>query len=302
MADISMRFHKDMLVCTGSVAATLERQGADVENDLEMITMVEPETIHDVYRVEMSTEAQCLVAETSHLLPAKLLHKRMEKRLPELVQASMELAYTLKAQHVLVELGPTGLPLDSSSKASLVEVRDQYVRSAREFEKFPFDAYLLSGFTGVATLQCALMGLRMVSDKPIFACVTVQADGMLANGRDSLERAVEMMGEYGASVVGIQTGAEPAVAASLVKRVAACSDLPLMVQIDVKERNKRQSYPTPENPYFAAETMFDAIPHLRSAGVQFLRAVGQASPAYTGALSAMARGLDVIDVRGLLED
>lgn len=302
MADIAMRFHRDMLVCSTPVATTLQRQGADVENDLEMITMVEPETIHDIYRVEMSTEAQVLVAETSHLLPARLLHKRLEGRLAELVKASMTLANQQTAQHVLVEMAPTGLPLDPSSKTSLVENRDQYVRAAREFEKYTFDAYLLTGFKDVAMLQCALMGLRKVSDKPIFACVNADAEGMLPNGRETLEDAVQVMQEYGASVVGVQTGAEPAVAAKLVRRMAAVSSLPMMVQIEVGNRNKRQMYATPENPYFSADTMFDAIPHLRSAGVQFLRAVGQATPAYTGALAVVTRGLDVIDVRGLLED
>lgn len=302
MADISLRFHKDMLVCTTPAASSLARQGADVDHDIEMITLVEPESLEDAYRMEMATEAQCLVAETAHLLPAKLLHKRMEQRLSDLVKASMDLVVARKPQHVLVELGPTGLPLDPSSKTSLLEIRDQYVRSAHEFEKHTFDAYLLSGFSDMIDLQCALMGLRKASDRPVLACIDVLADGTVACGRGTLEDATEMMQEYGASVVGIRTSAGPQEAAKLVRRMAAVSNLPLMVQLVVAKHNKRQMYPSAENPYYIPDTMFEAIPHLRSAGVQFIRAVGDATPAYTGALSVVLRGLDVIDVRGILED
>ena len=302
MADIALRFHKDMLVLTTPTRAALERQGVDVDHDLEMVMMVEPESLQDVYRVEMATQAQCLVTETANLLPARLLHKKLEKRLCDLVKVSMELALEQKAQHVIVELGPTGLPLDPSSKTSLVENRDQYVRAAHEFEVYPFDAYLLNDFTRADALKCALMGLRKASDKPVMASVVVGEDGLLPDGKTTLEDAVAVMQEYEASVAGIRTKADPQRAAALAKRMAASCDLPLMVQLDVAKRDARQLNPQESNPYFCPETMFDAVPHLRSAGVQFVRAVGQATPAYTGALSAILKGLDVIDVRGLLED
>ena len=38
--------------------------------------------------------------------------------------------------------------------------------------------------------------------------------------------------------------------------------------------------------------MMEAAQHLRAAGAQFLRAIGQATPAYAGALVAATDGLD----------
>ena len=44
------------------------------------------------------------------------------------------------------------------------------------------------------------------------------------------------------------------------------------------------------------DTMMPAALELRAAGVQFLRAAGQATPAYTGVLAATVAGLDVAPV------
>ena len=52
MADIALRFHKDMLVLSSSVSAALERQGVDAARDLEFMNLVEPDSIQDILRLE----------------------------------------------------------------------------------------------------------------------------------------------------------------------------------------------------------------------------------------------------------
>ena len=302
MPDIAMRFHKDMLVCGDSIRTTLSRQGADVDSDFEMLVLIEQDSLQDAYRVEKATNAQCMVVESGGFTPARLAYKNMIDRLPELAKSSLEVVAECRPQHILVEVEPCGLPLDGSSRASLKENRDQYARVARAYEAAgEFDGFLLSGFGGTVPLKCALMGLRMASDKPVLACVSLGEGGNLANGRETLEDAVAVMVEYGASVAGFQTAAGPEEAVAIAKRVVAACDLPVMAVLEVACRNPRQGYPTRENPYFDASQMFDVALELRAAGVQFLRAAGDASPAYTGGLAACLAGLSVRDVRGILD-
>lgn len=303
MADIAMRFHKDMLVCTDSVRPTLRRQGSDVDDDFEMMLLIEEDSIQDVYRVEKATNAQCMVVESKDLLPSKLAYRNLVDRLPELAKSALAIVAECKPQHILVELGLTGLPLDPSSKTSLKENRDQYCRAARAFEAAgEFDGYLLTGFDNTTILKCALMGLRMMTDKPVFATVKVDGDGVLSKGGESLEDAISVMAEFGASVAGFETAAGPEGALALAKRAISACDLPVMVVLEVNKRDKRQGYPTEENPYFDPNQMFDVALALRAAGVQFLRASGDASPAYTGGLAACLMGLSVNDVRGILDE
>lgn len=293
MPDVSLRFHKDMLVLSSPVSAALARLDIDVEHDLEMTMLLEPETIEGAYELESMMGVQCMVAATATLTPARLAHGGMEDRAADLARIALASVKKLKPQHVLVELAPCGLPLDPSSKASLVENRDQYARFARLFVKEEFDAFFLNGFSNCDDLKCALMGVRMVTDVPIFASVDVLVDGTLASGRGTLEDAVAVMQEFEASVVGFSTKAGQVESCEMAARATEVSDLPLLVQLDVVERNTRQQGPTAENPYHCPDSMMAAGDALRAKGVQFLRAVGNATPAYAGVLVATTVGFDV---------
>lgn len=292
MPDLALRVNKDMLVLSGSVIPLLEAQGVDA-SDLEMTYVIEPETIHDAQRLELSSGAQVMVLDTAAFTPARLAHRNMREKLPDLARIAFEIAAEFKPQHIVVELGPTGLPLDPDSKASLVEHRDQFARAVEAFEPFAPDAYFLNGFTDITELKCALMGVAKKSDRLVMASVNVLPDGTLAGGRGTVEEAAAVMGELGACVAGFATDASPAKAVAIAKRMGQATHCALMAQLAVKTRDKRQWEPTEENPYHVPNTFIDAALALRAAGVQFLRAAGNAAPAYTGALVAATTGLDV---------
>ncbi len=292
MPDIALRFNKDMLVLSGPVEGALARQGVDVDADLEYYMAMEPESIHDALQMEQFAGAKCLVVPTAGITTARLAHKRMEDKAPRLAHEACMVANENKPQHILVEIGPCGLPLDPSQKTSLNENRKQYAQAVDAFSGETFDAFFLNGFTRTADLMCALMGVSQKTDKPIFASVDVDMAGELSHG-ETLEEAVALMQEYGASVAGFTTACGPVRAASLARRAARACSLPLLVQLDVRTVNTRQFEATEENPYYRPDEMVAAAAHLVAAGVQFLRAVGAATPSYTGALAATVDGLDV---------
>lgn len=294
MPDIALRFHKDMLVLSSPVASVLARQGFDVEHDLEFANLVEPEAVRDALRLNKVAGAQCLVANTASITPARLAHRGMEDRAAEIVKTGLSVMRDLRPQHVLVEIGPCGLPLDASSKSSLNENRDQYARAARACEGQELDAFFLNGFGSPADLKCALMGVRQISGAPVFASVDVDARGMLADGRHTFEDALAVMVDYEASVAGFATTAPVETATTFARRASGAGQLPVLAQLVVREHNPKQGDATPENPYFCPDVLVGAASQLRGAGVQFLRAAGAATPAYTGALVAASEGFDVV--------
>lgn len=294
MPDLALRLHKDMLVLSSPIASALERLGVDASRDAELTILLEPETIEEVCKLENMAGAQCLVTPTWGITPARLAHAGMEDRATDLARISLACVRSLTPQHVLVEIGPCGLPLDPSSKASLNENLNQYARAARLFEGEEFDAFLLSGFASCDDLKCALMGVRKVSDAPVIASVTVEGDGTLACGRGTWIEAVEVMAEYGASVAGFETAAPQDEACALVSQAVEACTLPLLAQLHVAKRVSRQQGATADNPYYCADTMMAAADALHRCGVQFLRATGDATPAYTGALVATTMGSDAL--------
>lgn len=288
MPDIALRFHKDMLVLSAPIDTALARQGVDVSYDREFISLIEPEVVHDAYRLESIAGAQCLVTNSAGITKARLAHVNMEDRALELAEASLTIVNTLKPQHVLAEIGPTRLPLDESSANSLKQNRDQYADAARAFGQEGFDAFFLNGMMQASDMQCALMGVRKVSDKPVFASMDTEGDGQ------ALADACAMMVEHGADVVGFTSAAPLDEVAALVECVKKVVDVPLLVQLRVLANNPQQQAATEENPYYCADVLVDAATRLRGAGVQFLRACGDATPAYTGALVAASAGFDVL--------
>ncbi len=297
MADIQLRFNLDMLVLSTPVLRQLERIGIDTVRDNEMTLLLEPEVLDEIYALESAVGAQCIVADTASLTPARLAHTRMDARGKDLAEAAIAIANKCAPQHVLAEIGPCGLPLDASSKASLVENRDQYARAAAFFADVEplFDAYFLNRFTSCSDLRCALMGLQKVTDKPIFASVDLTRNGLLDGpAAEPLSEAVHIMTEYGAQVVGFSTSCEPAQAVEFAAQARAVNPMmPVLAQLEIKDIDPEQNAPTEGNPYYEPDAMIDAADELKAAGVQFLRAVGNATPSYTGALVAATIGDNV---------
>ncbi|RNL20634.1 phosphoadenosine phosphosulfate sulfotransferase [Slackia faecicanis] len=296
MPDIEIRFHKDMLVLSAPIEYALERQGIDVRSDAEFVSLMEPETVHDALKMHMTAGAQCLVTNTEGICEARLAHKRMEGRTAELAAAALESAQDCKPQHLVCEVGTCGLPLDADSETSRAQNIEQYEDAVRAFGDHGFDAVLMNGLRSAADVECAVAGARAATDRPVFASVDLQQDGTFAGG--SFEDVAAALDK--ADVAGIACAGDEQTLSDAVRRLAALTDKPILVQIELKAatpaEKKRASLgaPVPENPYALPDALADAALAVRAAGAQFVRACGQATPACTGALAVAVAGADCL--------
>jgi 5-methyltetrahydrofolate--homocysteine methyltransferase len=294
MADIALRFNKDMLVIGANPLSELARLGVDNLHDADIMLLVEPEVFEDVYKLEKFCGAQCLVAPTANLTPLRMMQIGMELDAPQIAKAAISVVAAQKPQHILAELGPSGLPLDQSSSISLKENKDQYRRAAELLAAQPIDAIFLNKFVHLSDLKCALMGVAQVCDLPVFASMTLGACEGGLSGKHSPAEIASVMADLGASVCGFSTTLGPVQAAAIAREMmSATTYLPQLVQFDVLDVSADQVEATDKNPYFNADTMIGAANAMKAEGVQFLRACGKATPAYTGALVAVTEGLDV---------
>ena len=343
MPDIELRFHNDMLVVSAPADAVLARQGINAARDRQYMNLMEPDAMGDALRLEIMAGAQCLATPTEDITRARLAHLNMDADMPRLAAAALEIANELKPQHILVEIGPCGLPLDPSSKASLNENRAQYADAARAFENSAvsaFDAFFLNGFTNLVDLKCALMGISQASGKPVFASVTI---GVAHQAQDTPEapkttaqnagkpadlpeipglefvddasapplpaayrapldpacwpEAIDVMVDMGAAVVGLETAESVSKAVEYAQVAAQRTSRPIMAQLRVADQPAKGPaskglVPLDDIDEYTPDTMQPAAVKLFAVGVQFLRATGAATPAYTGALAATVQGLD----------
>ncbi|ANE22261.1 hypothetical protein AAY81_02930 [Denitrobacterium detoxificans] len=292
MADIQLRFHKDMLVLSGSLSHAFGIQGFDEAQQI-LLPVIEPEVVEETLRLQLATGVPCLVAPTGAITRARLAHVRASEKDAEIAQAALRIASAFKPQHLIAKIGATGLPIDPSSKSSLVANRDQYARAATVLGEEGVDAFFLDGMASLDDIRCALMGIRKECSTPVFVSVDAAEDGTFAGGRESVEDAARLAVEFEADVFGFRASAAPEALCSLARRVADATPLPLLVQFDVPEPPARRATLNP-GPFDSPDGMVAIARDLRAAGAQFLRATGKATPAYTGALAASVAGLDCV--------
>ena len=311
MADIQMRFNRDMLVISNAIDYQLKKRGVNNAKNSAYINLMEAESVQDALRLNTMAGAQCVVANTRYITPARLAKESgMRGKEADVARAAISVAQVVCPQHILAEIGPCGLPLDASSKSSLNENKDQYARAARAFDGLEFDAFFLSGFKSVADLKCALMGVSQVSGMPIFASVDVSnakdaavqvPDILLANGRDKFTEALDVMVEFGASVIGFSVAGNLNTALELAK-LACQTNAPVLAQLCVEkepDESKTPKHVTKIDPstFDTPDAMAQAALQLCKSGVQFLRAVGNVEPAHTAALAAMVSGEAVLQMQ-----
>ncbi len=175
MPDIQLRLNKDMLIIAATMDAAMVSQGANPILDRQMFNLIEHDTLSRMYNNEIVAGAQCVTTTTEDITLARLSHINREDEACELAKRALEVAKKSKAQHILFEIGPCGLPLDPFSKQSLNENKDQYKTAASLASDESVDALFLNGFVSIEDLKCALMGVAQVSDLPIIASVTISS-------------------------------------------------------------------------------------------------------------------------------
>ncbi len=159
-----------------------------------------------------------------------------------------------------------------------------------------FDAVFLNGLRSAADVRCGIEGVRRVYAGPVFA--SVDLDGQGAFDGEPLAGALDALAL--ADVVGVRSAAAPDALCESVRELANALDAPILVQVAVRQataaekRRASLGAPIPENPYAMPDFMADAALGLRAAGAQFLRAAGEATPAFTGALAAGVFRLDCV--------
>lgn len=293
MPDIQMRFDKDMLVLSTPLDYQLSSQGFEGLTDREYVVLNEPELIEEAFNLEKTLGVPVFVAPTEGITEAQLAHARLEGHSADMARIAYEAGAQFSPQHYLAAIGPCALPLDPTSGPSLKQSRNQYRDAVRALAEYPFDGIYLNGFTSLYDAQCALMGARAVYDGPLFVCLVPQPDGGFPCGR-SLAEAVGLCDEYGADVIGVSSDGPEQVLYGYAETMANTTDKPKLFDVVVRKRDRRQFEPTDDNPYPTADALVDVALGLRARGIGFLRASGDANPAYTGALLATVSGLDVM--------
>jgi len=249
MADIQMRFGKDMLVLSTSFNHSFAQLGFDLATEEAYVDLCEPETVEQAYQMEKMIGTPCFCTATECITNARLAHEKFEGHGKDIAAFAWESVHAFSPEHALAVIGPSGLPLDESSATSLKASRAQYQTAVKELTEYPFDALFFSGFTSAYDAQCALMGARAVYDGPVFLSYALTDAGELPTHTHTLAEAVALADEYGADVIGIASGATYEHLAPAIEILRENTTKPLLAELVVRELIERAYDPDLDNPY-----------------------------------------------------
>jgi 5-methyltetrahydrofolate--homocysteine methyltransferase len=286
--DILRRLGHEVLVVDGAMGTMLQRAGMPSGQCPEELNVTNPEMVLDVHRAYVTVGAECISTNTLGGSRVKLAEYGLGDRVEELNRAGVRLARGSGAQHVLADVGSTGLVMQPLGPATFDEVFDAFAEQIFALAAEGPDAIFFETFTDLAEIRCALLAAKSVTDLPLFASMTFGTSGRTELSASDPETVAVVLEACGATVVGMNCGLGPEQMLPLAERMAAATALPLVVQPNAglpRLVDGRTVFPGTPEEMGAYAARFAAL------GAALVGSCCGSSPSFTGAILDEAKGV-----------
>ncbi|MBR2522024.1 MAG: homocysteine S-methyltransferase family protein [Coriobacteriales bacterium] len=291
MPDISMRFHKDMLVLEGGTATMLASQGVSGDDCPELLNALEPETIENNHLLFKMAGAHCAISNTFGGSKHALSAFGLDDKAAELNREGVRLARVNSPEHILANIGPCGIMVDSLSGDSYEAAFEQYREQAAALAAEKPDAIYIETMMCIEDAICAVSAAKSACELPVLVSCTFDDEGNMVGCGTSIEDAAEALERAGASVIGMNHLLDFEQMIPNARRLCSATTLPTLVSPDVFDLSDLGKVERRN----AIDKVARCAEAYREMGVQFIGACCNTTPAYIGAIYATVGGLDVVE-------
>jgi 5-methyltetrahydrofolate--homocysteine methyltransferase len=291
MPDILTRLGRDVLVIDGAFGTMLQRAGIPPEQCPEQLNLTGPEIVSDIHRGYVLAGADCVTTNSFGGSRPKLDEYGLGDQVAELNRAAVRVARASGAQHVLADVGPTGLVIEPLGTVSFDFAFEVFAEQVSALAAEEPDAIIVETMTDIAEARCAVLAARSVCDLPVIASVTFGQGGVMdISGTDPVTAAI-VLEAAGASAVGMNCGLGPEQMLPLVEAMAAATALPIIVQPNAglpRLEDGRTVFPG------TADEMGTYAARFVAAGASLVGSCCGSSPSFTGTIVDFAKELPVV--------
>jgi methionine synthase I (cobalamin-dependent) len=211
----------------GAMGTELLRRGVPLASCLESQNVENPALVSAIHAEYVRAGAHILTANTFGANRFRLHRHGLDGQVAALNRAGVELARkTANGALVVGSVGPSG---EQKPRPDPEALRDAFCQQAQALEESGVDLFSCETFGDVEEARAAVLGIRDVSEAPIFLQFTYKADGTTPLGLTPSE-VIQATADLPIDAIGVNCAVGPETAEAVVKALAEATDLPLIAQ------------------------------------------------------------------------
>ena len=192
----------------GAVGSNLIAAGMETGQEPADFILKNPDVMKNLTLSYINAGSNAVLTPTFGVNPHKF-GDDCEKLNKELIKITKEAVFE-SGKNVLIasDISPCGLFMEPMGSASFDEMYDAFARQIRVFEGEGIDLLSFMTMYSLSEARIALLACRELSEKPVFASMTVNSQGKTMTGSD-ICASVYLLGSMGATAVGINCSTGP---------------------------------------------------------------------------------------------
>ena len=219
------------VILDGATGSNLRASGMPVGVCTEQWVLEHPEVLQNLQRAYVEAGSQIIYAPTFGANRLNLSTYGLENRLAEMNRALVQITRDAVGGKVYVagDMASCGKPVDVEGGVRYEELIEVYREQAQLLVDAGVDLIGLETMMGVTECSAAIEAIRSVCDLPVMCTLTLDAVGAAYFDGDA-ELAAQTLPALGADAIGVNCGQGPELYVSVIQRMRAHTDLPLIAK------------------------------------------------------------------------
>lgn len=215
-----LRLGENVIIFDGGLGSEIEKLG--LEGIPEELNLTHADRIRAIHRSYAC--ADCIMTNSFGLNRIKY-HGKYDIR--TLALKAVENARAA-GKAVFFDIGPTGAMLKPMGTLSFDEAYEAFAEVV-EYTKDVVDGYIVETFSDLYEIKACILAVKEHAEKPVFATMTFDGTGRTLTG-STPEIVANTLEGLGVDALGVNCSLGPKELEDIVKRLLACSSVPVIVQ------------------------------------------------------------------------
>ena len=222
---------KGPVILDGATGSNLRASGMPVGVCTEQWVLEHPEVRQNLQRAYVEAGSQIVYAPSFSANRLSLSMYGLEDQLEQMNRALVQLSRDAVGDRAYVagDMATCGKPVDVEGGVRYEELIEVYREQAQLLVDAGVDLIGLETMMGVTECSAAIEAIRSVCDLPVMCTLTLDAVGAAYFDGDA-ELAAQTLPALGADAIGVNCGQGPELYVSVIQRMRAHTDLPLIAK------------------------------------------------------------------------